>query len=464
MKILSEKDLIKQGNIDEVKDFMLYKVMLFSSLVGIPIILFNVYFSFYVDITLSGVINLIFFLPIISVLIFYRRINYEIKTYILIASVVAMSFFNFYVGAYTGASYMLLLSAMTFSVAFLNKRQALISIIFCILIATISGAFYVLEIWTLEIDNKKLTTVPSSWILSIGLYAFLSFLFLIAYNIIQTKLIQKIELEHKNNLILEQANSKLKEILIKQEEQQKELIIAKQKAEESNSLKNEFLHNMSHEVRTPLNAIIGFSKLFKKENISDEKRTQFADIVIHSGESLQKVIDDILEISFLETRQISMNIEKIDVESFLNDLFLIFTVNRQLDVDLKLKSPLEKIILLSDLHKLNKILGNLIENALKFTEKGSVEFGCYKSNDENVCFFVKDTGIGISEENFEKIFSRFSQGHDQIAAKFGGLGLGLCIAKENTELLQGKIRVESELGVGTIFYVEIPVNYKDSKD
>jgi signal transduction histidine kinase len=104
----------------------------------------------------------------------------------------------------------------------------------------------------------------------------------------------------------------------------------------------------------------------------------------------------------------------------------------------------------------NKILSNLIENALKFTTKGYVEFGVCDSEKGRVCFYVKDTGIGISPENMEKIFHRFSQEHDDISAKYGGLGLGLCIAKENTTLLGGIIRVESTKTIGTTFYVDIP--------
>jgi len=464
MRLLREKDIIKTGEIGEIKDYMLYKVMLFSSICGIPVILYNVYFAYGLEFTLAGFINLFLFIPIISIILFYRRYKYLFRAYTLIYSVILMALYNFYIAGYTGAAYMLVLSAVTFSVAFLNTKQAIFNIFICILISIISAILYVRGIWQLNIKITDALINPSSWAMSIAVFSFLSFMFLVAYNIIQQKLIQKIEIEHRNNLSLEKSNKKLKELLDQQEEHQKELILAKLKAEENNNLKNEFLHNMSHEVRTPLNAIIGFSKLYKKEDITDEKRKQFADIVIHSGESLQKVIDDILEISFLETRQITMNIEKIDVEIFLNDLFLIFTVDRHLKVDIKLSPPKEKIFIVSDLHKLNKILSNLIENALKFTEKGYVEFGCYKSANENICFFVKDSGIGIAEENYEKIFSRFSQGHDQISAKYGGLGLGLCIAKENTELLKGNIRVESEIGVGTSFFVEIPVNYNNNKD
>ena len=464
MRLLREKDIIKTGEIDEIKDFMLYKVMLFSSSVGIPIVLYNLYFAYGLEFTISGFMNLFLFIPIICIILFYRRYKYLIRAYTLIYSAILMSLYNFYIAGYTGAAYMLVLSAVAFSVAFLNKRQTIVNIFICIFISILSAFLYVKGIWQLNYNITDALLNPSSWAMSVAVFSFLSFMFLVAYNIIQQKLIQKIEIEHRSNLSLEESNIKLKELLDKQAEHQEQLLLAKLKAEESNNLKNEFLHNMSHEVRTPLNGIIGFSKLLKREDISVEKRNQFVDIVIHSSESLQKVIDDILEISFLETKQISVNVEKIDVAVFLNDLFMIFKVANNLKLELKLSYPEEKILIETDGLKLNKILSNLIENALKFSEKGYVEFGCLEPIDGRLCFFVKDTGIGISKDNFEKIFTRFSQEHDKISAKYGGLGLGLCIAKENTELLKGNIRVESALGVGTTFYVEIPINYNINKD
>lgn len=456
MKILGEKELNKNNTIEEIKDLMLYKVMLFSGIIGVPVVLYNVYFAFGAGITHTGLINLILFLPIVSVIFFYRKISYKIRARILVNSVTMMALYNFYIAGYTGAGYLLLLSVISFATAFLNKKEALIQIIICILIASVSGILFIAGIWKINYNLEDMLKLPNSWLMSVAVFAFLSFMFFLVYNIIQYKLIQKIDEEQANNVILENSNARLQELLVRQESHQKELLKAKIKAEESNNLKTEFLHNMSHEVRTPLNGVMGFSRLLKKENLSDEKRTQFADIIIHSSETLQKVIDDILEISFLETKQISVEIKNFSAFEFLQDLYLVFNLKSKSNVDIKMVSPEIDFYLNSDPHKLHKIMSNLIENALKFTEKGFVEFGCCQSGKENICFYVKDSGIGISSENMERIFSRFSQEHDSIASKYGGLGLGLCIAKENTELLKGNIRVESKKGKGTTFYVEIP--------
>lgn len=456
MRLLREKDIIKTGAIDEIRDYMLYRVMLFGSSVGIPIVLYNLYFAYGLEFALPGFINLFLFIPVICIILFYRRYKYLIRAYTLIYSSIFMSLYNFYIGGYTGAAYMLLLSAVAFSVAFLSRKHAIFNILICITISIVSAFLYVKGIWHLNFNITDALTNPISWAMSIAVFSFLGFMFHVAYNIVQKKLIQKIEIEHKTNLSLEKSNEKLKELLDKQKEHQKELLISKLKAEESNNLKTEFLHNMSHEVRTPLNGIIGFSQLLKKENITEEKRNQFIDIVIQSSENLQKVIDDILEISFLETRQITVEVKKFNIFPFLQDLYLIFNVNSKSSTDIRLHCSDKNIFIESDQHKLHKILSNLIENAIKFTDKGFVEFGCCEAKQGMVCFYVKDTGIGISNENLDKIFARFSQEHDKISVKYGGLGLGLCIAKENTELLGGKIRVESEKGVGTTFFVEIP--------
>lgn len=457
MKILKESDIIKTNSIQEVKDLMLYRVMLISSIFGVPVILYNLYFSYGLELNIIGFINLFLFIPIIFNLIFFRKIKYKYKAYTVIYTVALMSLYNFWIAGYAGASYMLLLCASTFAAAFLEKKEATINIILCVLVSAFSSIMYVSGFWVYDNDFYYLITDTTSWVMSVATYSFLAFLFLFAYNVIQGKLIQKIEVEHKQNAILEESNAKYRDLLEQQKQNQQQLIEAKIKAEDSNRLKTEFLHNMSHEVRTPLNGIMGFSRLLKKDGLTDEKRKQFADIVVQSGEKLQRVIDDILEISFLETKQITLEIKRFKVFDFLQDLYLVFNLNNGNTIDVRLNAPNTELCLETDQHKLHKILSNLIENALKFTTKGYVEFGVCDGENGRVCFYVKDTGIGISPENIEKIFNRFSQEHDDISAKYGGLGLGLCIARENTSLLGGSISVESTKNVGTTFFVDIPV-------
>ena len=237
-----------------------------------------------------------------------------------------------------------------------------------------------------------------------------------------------------------------------------ELIKAKVKAEESDQLKTEFLNNMSHEIRTPMNGILGFSDMLNDPGLTELKRKNFVNIIQNSGKQLLHVIDDIIEISRLGTNQVKVFEEKLCLNDLFFEIFSIFDIKAKAKkIPLYLKNELsdERSTIFSDKSKLNKILSNLLENALKFTNSGFIEFGYQLKNNE-LEIYVKDTGIGIGPEKHESIFNRFSQGEKDLSKITSGLGLGLSIVKENVELLGGKIRVESEKQTGTIFYVLIP--------
>ncbi len=256
------------------------------------------------------------------------------------------------------------------------------------------------------------------------------------------------------------------EILLKQ--QNVELQEAKKRAEESSRLKTEFLNNMSHEIRTPMNGIIGFSEMLNKPNLTNDERKDFTAIVQSSSHQLLRIIDDILEISTLGTKQQKLDETVFCLNDLLMELFSVFKLEaekKRIAIYLKKELSNSQSLIISDKARLHKILSNIIENALKYTNDGFVEIGYYVES-SNVVIYVKDTGVGIAPSNHHMVFERFSQEDKELSRKYGGLGLGLPISKESAQLLGGDITLQSEKGKGSTFYISLPykpVNKKEGR-
>ena len=267
--------------------------------------------------------------------------------------------------------------------------------------------------------------------------------------------------EDEIGMLYDNFNNMLNEIHKREQERdkaEKRLGEEKERAEQSDKLKSAFLANMSHEIRTPMNSISGFSELLDDDELDKERRTKYISIIRTNCDSLTQLINDIIDIAKIEADQLNINIGHSSINELLQEIYLIFkenTTNQNSNIDFRMVAVEKNITILTDEFRLRQVLLNLIGNAVKFTKEGFIEFGCNLFNTD-LLFYVKDTGIGIPEDNKTVIFKRFRQADGSHTRKFGGTGLGLSISKSIIELLGGKIWVDTEVGVGSTFYFTIP--------
>lgn len=258
-------------------------------------------------------------------------------------------------------------------------------------------------------------------------------------------------------------------LLVYLEKKNEELIIEKNKAEQATKSKSLFLANMSHEIRSPMNGILGLSKLLQQSNLNSEQKDML-DVMATSGENLIQIINDILDYSKIEAGQIEIENIDFDIRKVSETIFHLLNykaIERDINFKIELDDAIPEI-LIGDSFRLNQILMNLVNNALKFTQNGSVTLSikCIEKTKEKVSLFVavKDTGIGISKDAQTKLFREFSQSDKSITREYGGTGLGLAISKNLTQLMGGKIMVESELGLGSEFMFELKFGYKERQE
>ena len=233
---------------------------------------------------------------------------------------------------------------------------------------------------------------------------------------------------------------------------------AREKAEEDDRLKSAFLRNISHEIRTPLNAIVGFSTLLCETENSPGKRQEFIDIIYRSSDHLLEILNDIVEISNIETNTVKFRKEVINLNSTLSkvyDRFRIIATEKNISLSFVAAHNDSEVNIFTDSYKLSQILTNLIGNAMKFTKEGEIEFG-YLVKENKIEFYVSDTGIGVPPEHHERIFNRFYQAESNFTRSYEGTGLGLSISKAYIELLGGEIWFTSQPGKGSVFYFTLP--------
>jgi len=277
----------------------------------------------------------------------------------------------------------------------------------------------------------------------------------------KNKEIEEINSElQKANKELEDQKTLITRDITKLKQVNEDLVKANLEAETSNRLKSSFLANISHEIRTPLNSVVGFSNLLLSNDISKELKEEYVEHINHNSEKLLQIIGDIIDLSRLESSQIVISYEEASVNEIVNEVVdearkgirrneksIILNVQNQFEENCDL--------IFTDKIWLKRVLSHLMDNAVKFTLDGSIEFSYLKEN-EDIVFSIRDTGIGIGKENLIHIFEEFRQETGGHHRPFEGLGIGLTLAKEVVERMGGKIFVESEKGIGSEFRFSIP--------
>jgi len=248
----------------------------------------------------------------------------------------------------------------------------------------------------------------------------------------------------------------------------KDLIAAKEKVEESDRLKSVFLTTMNHELRTPLNHILGFSDIIESTSPNNEIR-EYAKYIFQSGSNLLSMIEDIFKLATVEQGEINCINQcfrcedlYLDLKKSLKDILFLSGKKHLINLDFNIEKSLLNSWISLDQGKITQVMRNLFKNAVKFTEQGTIEFGLQKSNETQISFFVRDTGIGISDDKQELIFEVFRQVDDSYTRVYDGLGVGLAISKKIAEAMNGKITVESTPDLGSVFTFSIPTYFSNS--
>jgi PAS domain S-box-containing protein len=245
-----------------------------------------------------------------------------------------------------------------------------------------------------------------------------------------------------------------------------ELEEAKIRAEESDRLKTAFLSNISHEIRTPMNAIIGFSRMIGSPDFDEEEKSKFVEIIVTNGKMLMDLINDMISLSKIESNTLDVKKSTCRVNDMMVSLYREFNFELENKKDIRLKlacaNSNPKFSFITDSSLLYAIFQKLLDNSIKFTERGEIEFGYHFPDPHRINFYVKDTGIGIAEKDQQRIFERFHQLDNRTIRTYMGTGLGLSIAQHYVQMLGGDLLVDSQLEKGSIFSFHVPFEREES--
>jgi len=460
------KKTIAKG-INAINNKILNASLLISAIFSIPTTASSIY-----RISTTG-FNPVFlvqvFLGLLVIILYLSRnkssFNFRLIAFLSFASVlIVMGMFTF--GVLGFWSLFIVFIVLMLSV-FFRKTYGIVFLIASIILMSFASYLFQIKYINFNFNIENYVYNYTSWINLIMGVVYISTMLLFPLSLQRKYFISTID-----ELVIAKEKAEKSDELKKAKDElknrNKELIKAKEKAEESDKLKSAFLANMSHEIRTPLNGILGFADLLKDNDLDNEKKEKFLNVIDNSGNHLLNIINDIIDLSKIDAGQYTLYNEEIRLNNLFNEIFVFFnsfiegSKNKDLKINLKKAFSNGSDTIFSDRTRLKQILTNLISNSIKFTSSGFINIEYSVKDNKELLFTVEDSGIGISKDEIDIVFKRFRQADDSETRRYGGTGLGLAISESCVKLLGGKIWVESELGKGSKFSFTIP--YKKTKN
>lgn len=441
----------------EVRKDLLSLILLIINILVFPVLLLGTIEAIKLQQLFGAISFATLYLPILSAFIFQKKLPYKISTLLLLFSGISIGVVNIIVYGFSGAGLPIFCFMGVLAALFLGSRAGYITIFLCSIPMIIVAVLMTNNILPVGVDLMEISTLPLSWATAIIVMLFLGSMMIFGFGILQRNLTETIKYSESQAFELSEANSEYETINEELRESNEELYLSRAKAEESDRLKSAFLANMSHEIRTPMNGILGFSKLLKNPDLTGKKQQEYIGIIQKSGARMLNLINDIVSISKIESGQMELNIEELNINEQIEHIYTLFkpeVEKKGMQFLFRNDLPSGEAILKTDQQKVFSILTSLVKNALKYSSEGKIEMG-YTRKGKYLEFYVKDTGIGIPEDRKEAVFERFIQADIADKKALQGAGLGLSISKAYVEMLGGEIWMESELGKGSSFYFTI---------
>ncbi len=461
--------------IDPLEDYesvlrqVLKWILMVLLIVGLPTVAMGVTEAIKLGQTGVAFIYVLLYTVLVLVAVFQRRLKFKLSTAFVLLCIYLFAVHNLVIYGFSGASIPIFLVFFLLITVFFGLKAGLWSLLAAIIPMAVVGYLMVQGVISVKINLLEISKLPVSWLTAASVAFLLGSLVVIVFSFIQNNLFHSVRIANNQADELRKVNESLKQEIQKKEAIQKNLEAAKEKAEESGRLKSAFLANMSHEIRTPMNGIIGFSQILQENDYPRDQQNEYLDIIHSRTQHLLHIINDLVDVSKIEANQLTLNVQHFYLNDLMQELYSVFSnelTNRGKDhIQLKLHLGLndEESYFESDFNRFRQVMDNLLKNAVKFTEEGTVEFGYESQYEGSLLFYVKDSGVGIPNEQQKHIFERFRQVGDSTARTQEGTGLGLAISKNLVELLGGEMWLKSKEGEGSVFYFTLPYEGKPSK-